>query len=175
MQYLSFSVWPISLSTIPSVLCLVTQSCLTLCDPMDCSLLGSSVHGDSPGKNTEVGCHALLQRIFPTQRSNPGLMHCGHILYHLSHQRSTQNPYSTPKFGGESDTVFNVKWIQHRWSTFHYCHYFCSDHWSWQPWFSVHGNESLIVDALQVMCHKTAFKWISIKSINNPSLTLPVN
>ena len=37
------------------VLCLVTQSCLTLCDPMDCSLPGSSVHGDSPGKNTGVG------------------------------------------------------------------------------------------------------------------------
>ena len=37
------------------------QSCLTLCDPMDCSLPGSSVHRDSPGKNTGVGRHALLQ------------------------------------------------------------------------------------------------------------------
>ena len=36
-----------------SVLCLVTQSCLTLCDPLDFSLPDSSVHGDSPGKNTE--------------------------------------------------------------------------------------------------------------------------
>ena len=34
------------------------QSCPTLCDPMDCSLPGSSVHRDSPGKNTGVGCHA---------------------------------------------------------------------------------------------------------------------
>ena len=34
---------------------------------------GSSVHGDSPDKNTGVGCHALLQGIFPTQGSNPGL------------------------------------------------------------------------------------------------------
>ena len=33
---------------------LVTQSCQTLCDPVDCSLPGSSVHGDSPGKNTGV-------------------------------------------------------------------------------------------------------------------------
>ena len=65
---------------------LVAQSCLTLCDPMDCSLPGSSVHGDSPGKNTEVGFHALLQGIFPNQGSNPGLLHCGQILYHLSHQ-----------------------------------------------------------------------------------------
>ena len=38
--------------------CLVAQSCLTLCNSMDCSPPGSSVHGDSPGKNTGVGCHA---------------------------------------------------------------------------------------------------------------------
>ena len=43
------------------------QSCPTFCDPMDCSPQGSSVHGDSPGKNTGVGCHALLQEIFPTR------------------------------------------------------------------------------------------------------------
>ena len=43
--------------------CLVAQSCLTLCDPMDCSPPGFSVHGDSPGKNPGVGCHALLQRL----------------------------------------------------------------------------------------------------------------
>ena len=42
-----------------NVLCLVTLSCPTLCDPMDCSLPGPSVHGGSPGKNTGVGCHAL--------------------------------------------------------------------------------------------------------------------
>ena len=49
----------------------VLQLCPTLCDPMDCSLPGSSVHGDSSGKNTGVGCHALLQGIFPTQGLNP--------------------------------------------------------------------------------------------------------
>ena len=37
------------------------QSCLTLYKLMDCSPPGSSVHGDSPGKKTGVGCHALLQ------------------------------------------------------------------------------------------------------------------
>ena len=47
------------------VLCLVAQLCLTLCDPMDSSLPDSSVHGDSPGKNTGVSFHALLQGIFP--------------------------------------------------------------------------------------------------------------
>ena len=70
------------------MLCLVAQSCPILCNPMDCSLPGSSVHGHSPGKNTGVGCHALLQGIFPTKRSNPGLLHCRWILYHLSHQGS---------------------------------------------------------------------------------------
>ena len=59
-----------------AVLCLVTQLCPTLCEPVDCSQPGSSVHGDSPDKNTEVGCHFLLQRIFPTQGSNVGLLHC---------------------------------------------------------------------------------------------------
>ena len=46
------------------------QLCPTLCNPMDCSLPGSSVHGESPGENTGVGCHALLQGMFPIQGSN---------------------------------------------------------------------------------------------------------
>ena len=53
---------------------------------MDGSPPGSSVHGDSPGKHTGVRCHALIQGIFPTQGSNPGLPHCRRILYRLSHQ-----------------------------------------------------------------------------------------
>ena len=47
------------------------KSCTTLCDPMDCSASGSSVHGIFPGKNTGVGCCFLLLGIFLTQRSNP--------------------------------------------------------------------------------------------------------
>ena len=70
------------------LLCLVVQSCPTLCDTMDCSPPGSSVHGDSPGKNTGVGCHDLLQGIFLTQGLNASLPHCRQILYHLSHQGS---------------------------------------------------------------------------------------
>ena len=49
------------------------QLCLTL-RPRGL-LPGSSVHGDSPGKNTGVGCHAVLQEIFPTQVLNPRLLH----------------------------------------------------------------------------------------------------
>ena len=44
-----------------------SPSVMSLCDPKDCSPPGSSIHGDFPGKNTGVGCHALLQEIFPTQ------------------------------------------------------------------------------------------------------------
>ena len=65
---------------------LVSQFCPTLCD--SCSPPGSSVQGHSPGTNIGVGCHALLQGIFPTQESNPGLPSCRQILYHLSHQGS---------------------------------------------------------------------------------------
>ena len=87
---------------------LVTQSCLTLCDPMNCSLPGSSVHGFPQEKmtlewvvipfsrgwerkwekmmkewnDTGVGCHSLLQGIFPTQGLNLGFLHCRQILYH---------------------------------------------------------------------------------------------
>ena len=44
-------------------------------------------HGlNSSGQNTGVGSHSLLQDIFPTQGSNPGLLHCRWILYQLSHQ-----------------------------------------------------------------------------------------
>ena len=57
-------------------------------DPMDCSLPGSFVHGDSPRKNTGVGCHALLQQICPTQELNPSLLHCRQILYQLNYQGS---------------------------------------------------------------------------------------
>ena len=53
---------------------------------MDCGPLGSSVHGDSPGKDTGVGCDFLLQGIFQTQESNLGLLHSKQMLYHLSHQ-----------------------------------------------------------------------------------------
>ena len=117
----------------------VAQSCLTLCDLMDCSLPGSSIRGifqarvlewgaiafsvykaseseitqlrptlfdlmdcslpdlcpwDFLAKGTGVGFHFLLQGIFPTQESNPGLLHCRQTLYPLSHQGS---PYKASR------------------------------------------------------------------------------
>ena len=68
----------------------VTQSCPTLCDPMD--WLYSP--WNSPDQNTAVGCHSLLQRTFPTQGLNPGLPHCRQILYSLCHQGSPFIQYS---------------------------------------------------------------------------------
>ena len=125
----------------------VAQSCPSVCDPTGCSPPGSYVHGDSPGKNTEVGCHALLQvppgkpqimtyvkvkiiqpcptlcdpvdysdhgifqdrilecvacsllqGIFPTLGLNPGLPHCGRVLYQLSHQGSPIITWGDGKF-----------------------------------------------------------------------------
>ena len=70
----------------------------------DCSVVSDSLrpHGpwpvrllcpwDSPGKNTGGSCHALLHGIFPTQKSNPGLLHCRQILYCLSHEGSKLVP-----------------------------------------------------------------------------------
>ena len=56
--------------------CAQSLSPVQLCNPMDCSPPGSYVHGDPPDKNIGVGCHALLQGIFPTQGSNMDLLHC---------------------------------------------------------------------------------------------------
>ena len=58
---LSYTHYKIYNGTCIAVLCLVIQSRPTLCDPLDYSPPGFSVHGDSPGKNTGVGCHALPQ------------------------------------------------------------------------------------------------------------------
>ena len=65
------------------VLCWVTQSCPTLCNPMDCNPPGSSVHGILQARILEGSCHALPQGVFLTQRSNPCLPHCRRIPYHL--------------------------------------------------------------------------------------------
>ena len=68
---------------------LVTQSYLTLYDPMDCRLTRILCSWSSPGKNIGVGSHSLLQKIFLTQGSNLGLLHCRQILYHLSYREDS--------------------------------------------------------------------------------------
>ena len=76
----------------------VAQSCLTLCDSMDCGPPGFSIFQErilewiaisfSRGSSPTRDCHFLLQGIFPTQGSNLGLPHCRQTLYPLSHQGS---------------------------------------------------------------------------------------
>ena len=67
----------------------LSRSVVSLCDPKDYIQPARLLcPWDSPGKNTEVGFHALLLGIFPTQGLNLGLSHCRQILYHLSHQGS---------------------------------------------------------------------------------------
>ena len=80
-------------SVVKKVKVLVTQLCLTLCDLMDCShqLL---CPWDSPGKNTGVGRHFLLQGIFQTKGSNPHLLHWQVDSLSINHQGSPQNDNS---------------------------------------------------------------------------------
>ena len=70
------------------------QLCLTLCDPMDCSVPGSSVHGIFQAKILEWV--VFLQGIFPTWELNLGRPHCRQILYSLSHQESVGNLRTLP-------------------------------------------------------------------------------
>ena len=67
---------------------LVAQSCLILCNSMDCSPPGSSVHGILQARILEWVAVSFSRGSSPTQGSNPGLPHCRQILYHLSHQVS---------------------------------------------------------------------------------------
>ena len=69
---------------------LVAQLCLIFCNPMDCSPQRRLLlcPWNSPGQNTAVSSLSLLQKIFQTQESNPGLSHCRRICYQLSHKGS---------------------------------------------------------------------------------------
>jgi len=75
----------------------MAQSCPTLCNPMDYNPPGSSAHGILQARINKVGCHSLLQGIFPTQGWNLSLLHCRQILYYLRHQGSpwegTKDPW----------------------------------------------------------------------------------
>ena len=115
------------------------QSCLTLWDPMDYSPPGSSVHGDSPGKNTGVDCHFLLQGIFPTQGSNLlllGLLHwqdslprsqpgkpstvCRSMLISQFVPPSSLPTVSTSPFSASASPFLPCRWV--RQYPFYRCH-----------------------------------------------------
>ena len=67
------------------MLCLVAQSCMTLCNPWTVACQAPLSMGILLAR---MGCHVLVQGIFPTQGTNPGLLHCRWIIYHLSYQGS---------------------------------------------------------------------------------------
>ena len=96
-------------------MCCAILSCSVVSDSLghqgharDCRLPDSAIHGDSPGQNTGVGCHALLQGIFLTQGSNSHLPHCRQILYNLSHQRSPLLEWLLSKKTRMSGLLFSI-------------------------------------------------------------------
>ena len=99
--------------------CLVAQLCPTLYNPMDCSPPSSFIHGDSPGKNTGISCHAHLQGIFPTQESNPGLPVAYYGNYFIS-SKSVAQPGSPLSWGSMgiirgSQCTTTSKWLSGNW------------------------------------------------------------
>ena len=99
---------------------LVAKSCPTLVTPwtVACQAL---CPWDFPGKHTGVGCHFLLQGIFPSQESNPGLLHCRQILYRLSYEGSPSKGLSRvfSNTVAQKHQFFGVQ--PSSWSDFHIC------------------------------------------------------
>ena len=99
--------------------------CVTLCNPRDHGLPGST----SPGKNAGVGCHALLQGIFPTQGLKPGLPYRGQILYHLSHHsigklKAVGTASRMSKQGPPPGVLLLLLWLSTRLTCLLACFYF---------------------------------------------------
>ena len=91
------------------MLCLVAQSCPILCNTWDCSPPGSSVHGGSPGKNTGVGCHVLLQGSFwLTDQTRISYISCTGTLvfYHWATKETLD--VDCLHLSGECPTVYTV-------------------------------------------------------------------
>ena len=155
--------------------CLVARWCLTLYDPMDCSSSVFYVHWNSPGKNTGVGCHALLLGIFPTQGSNPGLSHCRRILYCVNHQGITvvglkpSVPVAIVDFEGMSDLIsscfsvipYGVKLPHDNWSkSFIFISNSFCDMWHWPSMLRLRGVFlSVMMQAARNSAHSKEEPW----------------
>ena len=100
LTYLTFSKSLVLLIIV--MLCLVTQSSLTLCDPMDYIVHQAPLSMGLSKQKHWSGLPCLLQGIFPTQGLYSGLLHCRQILYHLSHQESPDG------------TVAKCYWFYHK-------------------------------------------------------------
>ena len=104
--------------------CSVAQSCLTLCDPMEPTRL--LCPWDFPSKNTGVGCHFLLQGIFPTQGSNWCFLHLLHWqVDSFTTEPSGNSSYVYKKFYIMQSNFFSFIFISWRLITLQYCSGFC--------------------------------------------------
>ena len=133
----------------------VAQFCLTLCDPMNCS------PWNSPGQNTGVGSLSLLQGIFRTQGSNPGLPHCRWILDQLSHKGSPVTlewvayPFSNGSFRPRNWT--GVSCISNRFFT---------------NWAIREALSMILVQKLQVLYFQIVSDWKPILWVRFTSLVI---
>ena len=92
---------------------LVTQSCPTLCNPMDYSLPGFSVHGTLQARILEWVAISFSRGVFQIQTTNLGLLHCRQTLYHLSHQGAL---FTTAKSGKQPKSPSTDEWIKKMWN-----------------------------------------------------------
>ena len=137
-------------------------------NPRDYSSPGSSVHGDSPRRNTGVGCHAPIQGIFLTQGPNPDPPHRRQILYCLSHQGSPYDP-ANPTSGHIARENHNSK------SYMHLSVYCCTVYINQDmeaAWMSIHRGVDgkmwhiytmeyyLAVKRGKKLCHLQTLGWI---------------
>ena len=108
---------------------LVTQSCLTLCKPMDCNPSGS---WDFTGKNPGVGSHSLLQGVFLILGSNPDLLYCRQIPYCLSYHQ-----------GSPWNLEGSINWNFKDWTHIHYFGFYVARICEWfsAKWGFAHSGE----------------------------------
>ena len=92
-------------------MCEVAHLCATLCNPVDCSLPGSSIHGIFQPRVLEWVAISFSRGIFLIQGSNPDLSHCRQMLYRLSHQGSNSKKYSLFIWNSNLTQYPLVSWI----------------------------------------------------------------
>ena len=155
---------------VPSLCCALLSWLLShvrLCDPMDCSPPGSSVHGDSPGKNTGVGFHALLQGIYPTQGLSPGLLQYRWILYSWAtweaqcppcfNANSNNQLVSETSKSSPAKAVLEIHWLG-----------LCMNRNVWHTRIMLHPRQSW--KAIIVHCWATITKYHNLGGLNNRNL-----
>ena len=98
---------------------------------------------DFPGKSTGVGCHFLLQGIFPTQGLNPGLPHCRKTLYHLNHQGSPGSTRQSSK------------------PTWEEGHSLRADHWSLRACENLRAGEQYMLRSRASYMASVGGRWFS--------------